>query len=329
MSAPRVLITGATGFVGSHVVELLASRSVSLRALVRTSSDTRQLVRHGAELVEGRLEDAAALRRAVAGCDAVLHLAALTHARTAAELERANAEGTRNLVAAATEASPGPRLVVYLSSLAAAGPVRDGRPIRPQDEPAPLTAYGRSKLAGERACLAAADRIGVTVVRAPAVYGPGDKELLRVFRMARRGVLLLPAGPERPLQLVHAGDLANALALAVGVPAAGVVHVADPQAWTWEQVLRMVAEAVGVPGRIIRVPQQAVRWGAALAEWTAHLMGRSSLLNRDKARELLAPGWLCETGTARAAFGFEARTPLREGLRETAIWYRDNEWLQA
>ena len=329
MAAPRVLITGATGFVGSHVVDLLASRNFSLRALVRATSDTRQLVRHGAELVEGRLEDAAALRRAVADCDVVLHLAALTHARTEAELVRANAEGTRDLVEAAVEASSGPRLVVYLSSLAAAGPSRDGRPIGPHDEAAPLTAYGRSKLAGERACLAVAERIGVTVARAPAVYGPCDKELLRVFRLARRGVLPLPAGPERLLQLVHARDLAEALVLAVGVPPAGVVHVADPQAWTWEQVLRMVADAVGVPGRIVRVPQQAVHWGAAFAEWLSNVMGRSSLLNRDKARELLAPGWLCETGTARAALGFEARTPLREGLRETAMWYRDNKWLRA
>ncbi|MCI0432327.1 MAG: NAD-dependent epimerase/dehydratase family protein [Gemmatimonadetes bacterium] len=329
MAASRVLITGATGFVGSHVTELLAARKVPLRALVRKTSDTRQLVRHGAELVEGGLDDAEALRSAVEGCDAVLHLAGLTHARSAAELDRTNDQGTRDLMAAAAAAKPGPGRFVYLSSLAAVGPSVNGRPVRPADEPAPLTAYGRSKLAGERACLMMAGRIGVTVARAPAVYGPGDRELLRVFRMARWGWLPMPAGPERRVQLVHVRDLAEALALAVAAEPAGIVHIADPHSWSWQQVLRLVAEAVGVQGRIIRIPQRALEWGAALSETVAGLAGRSTLVNRDKARELLAPGWLCETGTARAALGFEARVGLREGLRETATWYRDHDWLKA
>ncbi len=327
MAANRILITGATGFVGSHVVDLLASRRAPLRALVRKTSDTRQLVRHGAELVEGGLDDAEALRSAVEGCAVVLHLAALTHARTAAQLDRTNAEGTRALLEAAIAAERGPSRFVYLSSLAAVGPMRGGRPVQPDDAPRPLTAYGRSKLAGERACLARTDAIGISILRAPAVYGPGDRELLRVFRMARRGVLPVPSGPARPLQLVHAGDLALALERAAGSPPAGVVHVADPTAYPWEQVLRLIAQAVGVEGRIVRVPGRVVAWGAALAEFAARLTGRSSLLNRDKARELLAPGWLCETGTARAALGFEASTGLADGLRTTADWYRDNGWL--
>lgn len=322
-----VLVTGATGFVGWHVVEALVRAGLPIRALVRRTSDTQRLRQVGAELVVAELTDEAALRQAALQTSAVVHLAALTRARSEAEYHRVNAEGTAVLARAAAGTDTEPRRFVYLSSLAAVGPAPAGSPVGLGDTPRPLTAYGRTKLAGEQALL---EQAGITplILRAPAVYGPRDRDLYRFFRLAARGVLPVPSGPERPLQLIHVADLAEAVVRAVQVPAAsGIVHVADAVSYTWESVARMVAQAVGRDARVVRVPAGLISVAAAASENLARWSGRATIFNRDKALELLAPGWLCETEAAREKLGFEARIPLADGLRETARWYRNEGWL--
>ncbi|MGQ0560844.1 MAG: NAD-dependent epimerase/dehydratase family protein [Gemmatimonadota bacterium] len=328
MAVETLLVTGATGFVGSHVVEAARGQPFRLRALVRKQSDAEKLERQGVSCVRGSLADAAALREAVSGADAVLHLAAATRARSMDEYQRANAAGTQAVAEAILAASPRPKRLVYLSSLAAAGPSYDERPVTRADAPRPLTAYGRTKLAGEKICEAVAGIGEVVILRAPAVYGPRDRDVYEFFRMARRGVVLLPGGPERRLQMLHAADLARALILAgtrAGVR--GLYHIAEPQAYSMGDMAAMVARAVGTKARIVRLPGALIASAAAASETVARLFGRSTIFNRDKARELLAPGWLCETELARRDFGFEAQIPLQAGLAETARWYFENGWL--
>lgn len=327
MTIRNVLITGATGFVGSHVAEALAPRVDRVRALVRPTSDTERLRALGIELVTATFEDRPALRRALQGAEVIIHLAALTHAGTSTALDRVNAGGTRALRDAALEADPPPRRFVYLSSLAAAGP-SGARPVGRADAPRPLTAYGRSKLAGERVLLEAADRLEVVILRAPAVYGPRDGEMLRFFRMARSGLLPVPAGPDRPLQLIHVHDLARAVVAAALAPhASGIYHVANREAQPWAEVCRLLGRVAGRRVRLLRVPGAAIGAAAALSEAGARLRGGSTMFNRDKARELLAEGWLCDTEDARAELGFETRIGLEEGLRQTWEWYRNEGWL--
>lgn len=325
-AAGPVLITGATGFVGSHVVRAFVRAGIPIRALVRGTSDTGQLDAAGATLVAGSLTDDASLVRAADGASSVVHLAGLTGATSEAEYHRVNAVATGVLVNAAGGTGTAPRRFVYLSSLAAVGPTVGGRPVQPDDTPRPLTAYGRSKLEGERAVLAGAG-VSPIILRAPAVYGPRDRELLRFFRVARRGFLPLPAGPERALQLIHAEDLAEALLFAVRSDATGIVHAAEPAAYTWRTVAALVATAVGRNARIVPVPAALVSFAGAASEALARIGGRSTVFDREKARELLAPGWLCETDSAREKLGFVARTPLARGLADTAQWYRENGWL--
>lgn len=317
-----ILITGATGFVGSHLVEALAARGERARALVRATSDTSLLERHGIELVVGSLGDEASLRRAVAGVDTVLHLAAATRALDEHTFNRVNAEGTRKLAAAAHAEGGGAHLV-YLSSMAAVGPAR-GRPVRPDDEPRPLTAYGRSKLAGERALLETA--VDAAVLRAPAVYGPGDRDLLTFFRLARLGILPTVGPADRLLQLVHVTDLATAMLAAADTRAEGTYHVAEPRAYTWNAVLERVAAAVGREGVRVRVPGAVLRMAAAISEGVARLTRSPVIFDRDKAKELMAE-WLCDTAAARHELGFETSFSLAEGLQETADWYREHGWL--
>lgn len=329
MSVETLLVTGATGFVGSHVVEAYLQRpELRLRALVRKEADARRLEGLGVDCVMGSLENPQALKTGVAGVDAVLHLAAATRARTLDDYRRANAAGTQAVVEAMLAAQPRPMRLVYLSSLAAVGPSRNGKPVTAADAPAPLTAYGRTKLAGEKICEAVADTIQVAVLRAPAVYGPRDRDVYEFFRMARHGVLPLPSGADRRLQMIHAADLARALLLAATADGAtGVYHVAEARSYLWQEMARMVAEAVGRRAQIVRLPGVLIAAAAAVSETAAGLVGKSTIFNRDKARELLAPGWLCETELARRDFGFEAQIPLSAGLQQTAEWYRANGWL--
>lgn len=294
---------------------------------MRRTSNVAHLVEHGVERFEGGLDEEDTLARAVEDAGVVVHLAAVTRG-SAKECERANAQGTRTLVNALLQAKSPPKRLVYLSSLAAVGPSVDGRPVSRGAPPHPLTAYGRSKLAGEEAVLSAGNGLEVVVIRAPAVYGPRDRDLYTYFRLAARGLLPVPSGPERPVQLIHAADLAEALVDAATVPmAAGIYHVADPSAYPWREVARMIAVAVGRSARLVSVPSPLVKAAGAANEWLARAVGRSTIFNRDKVRELLAPGWLCETDAARTELGFEPRFRLHEGLVETARWYRAYGWL--
>ena len=321
----QFLITGATGFVGSHLIEALARRGLRARALVRETSDTAILERHDITPIIGSLQDVESLRRALGDAEVVLHLAASTRALTEEAFHRVNALGTERLLEAMA-AEGGGRRMVYLSSLAAVGPAAD-RPARPDDEPRPLTPYGRSKLAGERAALARPN-LEVAVLRPPAVYGPRDRDLLTFFRLAKRGVLPTAGSPDRPMQLVHARDLAECILTAAEPGAAtGVFHVAEPRRYAWSEVLTLVAEAVGRRAVVVRVPDAVIRMAAAVSETVARWTGRPVIFDRAKARELLAPGWTCETESARLELGFEASIPLPDGLRETAQWYRAYGWL--
>jgi 2-alkyl-3-oxoalkanoate reductase len=323
-----VLLTGATGFVGRHVADAFARAGLRVRALARSTGRARHLAELGFDITFGTLDDRQVLDAACRGVDVVVHMAALTHARSRDEYDRVNVEGTANLLRAALDAVEPPRRFVYLSSVAAVGPCVDGRAVSAGDEPRPLTAYGHSKLAGERVALEAADRIEVAVLRAPAVYGPFDTDLFHFFRLAKYGVIPVPTGPARPLQMVHVEDLAAALVRAVLAPkAAGVYHIAEPRTYTWEEVGRMVGTAVDSRVRVVRVPAALIAGLAAASELAAGAFGRSSIFNRDKARELLAPGWLCETEAAKAELGYEAGITLADGLRSTAQWYRQQGWL--
>ena len=324
----RVLVTGGTGFIGSHLIDALIEQGVRPRVLVRPTSDTSGLSFGNAELVQGSLEDPATLARAVAGVDTVFHIAAVTKAHSEEEYLHANAEGTQLLIQAMRDAQPRPRRLVYLSSLAAAGPAQNGQPVEPHDEPQPITAYGRSKLLGEQACLAVSETFEVIALRAPVVYGPREKDFFLLFRLAAHGLLLTPTGPDRAIQLVHVTDLVRAMIRAATTPdARGVYHVAESRSYAWSEIAACMGQAVGRSVRMIRIPQFVVRMVASVSEMTAALIGRATILNREKVKELLAPGWLCETALAKQELGFEAQIPIATGFAETAAWYKQQTWL--
>lgn len=324
---PSALITGATGFIGGHFVRFLAERGWRMKALVRSTSDTRQLERFGVERIVGDLNDAAKLQAAGSGIDVVFHLAAVTGLRGDTDFASANVEGTRAVATSLLRATRRPRRLVYLSSYAACGPMIDGRPRALTDPPSPLTEYGRSKLQGERE-LSVLDDAGVevTILRVPAVYGPGDRALLPYFRLVKWGLAPTPGGSDRSLQLLFAPDLARGLANAADA-APGTYAVADPTPYDWSDVVAAIGAAFGRQPLPLPLSPRLVRAAAAVAETAAGALGRSAPFNREKAEEMLAPGWVCDLTGSEQVLDGAAVTPLNEGVARTAHWYRSQGWL--
>jgi dihydroflavonol-4-reductase len=317
------LITGATGFVGGHLVRRLAEAGWKVRALVRATSDTRALEQAGAERFTGDLDSVEVLAHAADGADTVFHLAALTVARGEEPFVRANATGTRNVVRGVLTAPRRPRRLVYLSSYAACGPARHGRPRTLGETPEPLTAYGRTKLQGE-AAVHEAEQAGVqtVILRAPPVYGPGDRALLPYFRLVKRRLAPAPAGPELRTHMVYVEDLAAALARAADAPP-GTYAVAEPVEHRWGAVVGAMAGALGTRPLRVPLPPAAVRAAGTVAGW----FGGLGVFNKEKAEEMLAPAWLCDLTGLDALLPPGTATPLADGVRRTARWYLEHGWV--
>jgi nucleoside-diphosphate-sugar epimerase len=261
----------------------------------------------------------------VDGADVVFHVAGLVAARSEAEFLRANRDGAAGMAAAAARAGLG-RLVL-VSSLAVTGPSAPGRTVDEASGPGPVTAYGRSKRAGEEAIRAAG--VPFTILRPPPVYGPRDRGFLALFRMASRGVVLLPGGGGRELTLVHAADLARALVAAATARATlgGTYHAGHAEPVTQRALAGAVIRAVGRPALCVRLPGPVVRGALSAAGATARALGRAPLLDGDKANELLAPGWACSSDALRRDTGWTADISLERGFADTVRGYREAGWL--
>lgn len=321
---PVAFVTGGNGFIGSHLIESLLADGWTVRALVRDPARTRFLPADTSERVIGDLEHADALARGVRGADVVFHLAALTRADTEAEMRRVNVQGTEHLLDACLSADTPPRFV-HLSSQAAGGPSPDGRPVTETTPPSPRSWYGASKLAAEERVLAHRERLRVTAIRPPSVYGPRDEAFLTLFKAARRGLLPLPKGA-RGLSIVHVADLVRGTRLAAE-KGEGVYYVTDGGNRPLQEILEAIARAMGQKARVLPLPAQVFVAGVWVAEKIARAMGTRPPMTRDRAREATATDWICSDARARAELGYRSEIDLAEGVRETAAWYREAGWL--
>jgi nucleoside-diphosphate-sugar epimerase len=317
----RALVTGAGGFLGRALVRALAARGDSVRALVR-SEPVEAIEGPGVEVVRADALDATAMRSAVRGCDLVFHLAGVRRAISLEDFHSGNAETTRIALEACVAEAPGLRRFVLAGSLAAVGP--SATPRREEDPFAPAEYYGASKAKAEQIALSFRDRLPVSVARPPRIMGPGDRENLLFFKIVARGVVLAFGGGERPLSWIDVEDCAQGmLALGDHPAAAGeVFFLASPEPTTVLGLQQAIAAALGVRARRIPVPERALHSAAILGEAFTRIAGKKLPLNRKLARQILAPGWVCDPGKARERLGFVAATPLADSLARAAAWYR-------
>lgn len=301
----RVLaITGATGFVGSAVLDAAAAEGLEVRALARRDQPERE----GVIWVKGTLDDAEALEELVTGADALIHIAGLTNTPDPAKFETANVLGTQNVIAAAKAA--GVKRLVYVSSLSAREP--------------DLSAYGASKARAET--LVEASGLDWTTVRPPAVYGPRDTDMFELFRSAKWGLVPLP--PRGATSIIHVQDLAELL-LALTGPVAPSRMLFEPDdgregGWSHKELAKAIGKAVGRPVFAPHLPASAL--GAA-ARADRILRGDKAKLTPDRVGYMCHPNWVVRSMKAVPEKVWQPRISGEEGLSATAKWYRDAGWL--
>lgn len=326
----KVLVTGGSGFLGSHVAELLSKDGHQVVALVRRSSNKKFLESlANVTFAEGSVEDREAVDRAMVGVDAVVHSAGVVKARSEAAFFETNTQGTVNLLEAAKAHAPGLRRFVHISSLEACGPSSDGGPV-PVDQEQPVTAYGRSKLAAEKEVLKRKDELPVVVLRPAAIYGPRDVEILEAFKAARKRQWPVIGDGTMLGGWVYGPDCARACILAIdaAVPSGSIYFVDDgiprPMSSAMGELLH---DALGTRPLVrLGLPLQLLGVAARGVETYGRLRNKAVMLTREKV-VMLSKHWVSDSAKTRSDLKWEPAVSLPDGLRLTAQWYRDNGWL--
>jgi nucleoside-diphosphate-sugar epimerase len=325
----RVLVTGASGFVGSHLVDQLVERGTPVRCLVRQSSKLRYLDQNNIELAYGALDDSTDWDEALAGVDTIYHVAGTTFARRPSDYFATNHKGTETILAAALKRRDQIKRFVYVSSLAAVGPGLDGKPVNENATPAPITPYGRSKLAAEEAVRAVSDLLPVTIVRPPAVYGPRDYGIFEFFKAVKGGMFPMIGRRDKRVSLVHARDLCEGIILAGESEAAigRTYFISSEDDYSMRAVADLMAALMHKRAREIAIPKSIAYVVAIIAEGAAAILRKPPVINRDKVTDLSQTSWSCSIERAKSELGYMPKVQLEDGLRETIAWYKREGWL--
>jgi nucleoside-diphosphate-sugar epimerase len=323
------LVTGASGFVGSHVVDDLVAHGWRVRALVRRTSRLDFLDPRGIDLIHGDVTDPGSLPKAVEGVSLIVHAAGVVAAAREADYDRVNVVGTEALVKAAREHASALERFLLISSLAAGGPSRFDRPRKEDDPDRPVSTYGRSKLRGEEALKRNAGSLPWTVVRPPGVYGPRDRGFFALARIVARGWIPRLGGQVQPLHVVHAKDLTLGIRAAATSPDAvgRKYYLAHPELTDAVGICRAMATGLGRKAHLLRLPRRSLPMLARVAGDLAFLARKPHPFPEDRLRDWMAPAWTCDVSRARTELGYTPAVDLERGMAETMQWYRSVGWL--
>lgn len=322
----KMLITGASGFVGSHLRDRLLGMDADVLAIRRPGSPPAKKGRS----VEARYEDLAALSRIMRDekPDYVFHVAGATKGRTYRDFSDGNVLPTQQLLRALEEAEHQPKRFVHISSLAAWGPSAVGRPVCEDDPARPVEFYGRAKLEAERVIEAHPD-IPSAIIRPAGVFGPRDVDYLNLFESAQRGLDVYFGNERRYQSVVYIDDLIDSILAAAGIERAigRAYFIANPEAVTWGEFQGLIVK--NTPRRVfkLRLPEQIVDVAGVLGELATRVDGKPRLFNRQKAAMAAQEAWICSVDRAREELGFETRVPLEDAVALTAEWYRRERWI--
>ncbi|NQX89618.1 MAG: NAD(P)H-binding protein [Halioglobus sp.] len=299
-----VAITGATGFIGTSLRQQLLQQGFRVRALVRKSARANGLASAGVDPVVGDLDNSAALATLVADCDAVIHAAGAVRGNSQADFDRVNVSGTAGLLQAVAAQSAPPRLLL-LSSIVAREPG--------------LSWYSHSKRKGEK-LLEEQHAVPWTILRPPAVYGPGDKEMLPIFRWMQRGVALVPGSPEARNSLIHVSDLVDAIASCLRSDAAigQIMPLCDGRenGYSWHELASIASERWSRHVRMATIPHWLLDAVAIANSRIARVTGTAPMLTQSKLRELRHEDWVTENGAITSTTGWTPRVELLQGLQD-------------
>lgn len=320
----KVFLTGGTGFIGSHLIEILLAQGEEIFALVRDPARASWAVGKNIHLLRGDLFSIPALPSEI---DLVFHLAGKTKARKSVDYYTANLKGTASLFRALSASGASPR-VLCLSSLAAVGPSHGVRGVKESDPARPVTHYGRSKLLAEEEALRYKDRFPLVIIRACAIYGPRDADFLNFFRWINRGILPTVRG-KKLISLCYVKDLVEALILCgrKNLPSGEILNIADPRVYTWEELGEAAGRALGKRLKKVIIPLTLFYFIAGLSEFADRFKSKPGIISRQKYQDLKQPAWIADVSKAQELVSFQPRFDLETGLKETMDWYVEQGWL--
>ncbi|MBI5049451.1 MAG: NAD(P)-dependent oxidoreductase [Nitrospirae bacterium] len=322
----NALITGASGFIGSHLAEKLLKSGYAVSCLVRKTSNLRWLEGLNVKLIQGDCSDRDCLNN-IRDFEYIFHLSGAIKANCSELFYTANTKATENIMDAIEQNAPCVKRIIYLSSLSAFGPNHDSALLHEDAKPHPVSDYGNSKLMGEDAVLKYKDRLPVSILRPAVVYGPRDREMMLFFKFINAGVL--PYWGESRISLVYIEDLINAIILAAERKEAigEIFFISDGMIYTNKEIINEIASALQVRLIKIRMPKSALPAVGFLGDCLSKITNKTTMINRDKVKELMHSNWVCDISKAKNKLGFIPKVGIKEGIKWTADWYRIHKWL--
>ncbi len=326
----KALVTGSTGFIGSHLVEKLLARGYSVSCLIRKSTKLEYVNDLPVEFVNADYGNQESLRKAVEGVDYVFHIGGVTKAKDKRVYYLGNQQTTKKLLEAVSTFNPGIKRFIHASSLTAVGPGSGTTPVDESTPYHPITTYGKSKMEAEKECIAVMQSFPITVIRPPAVYGPRDRDVFEFFNSVNKHFVPLSGFGRKVLSFVHSSDLVDGIIAAAEHPkAAGQIYfISNEDVYDWEMLGDIARKFLKKWAIKARLPHFLLYTVAGVSELIAGMQGKPALVNIEKARDGVQSNWLCSPKKAYDELGFKTKLSLEEGVAITLEWYKKNGWLK-
>ncbi len=323
------VVTGGTGLVGSHLVDLLLSKNYHVRCIVRKTSNLRWLKNKNVEIYDCGLYDKEPLKKILVDADYLYHVAGVVKSKKPEGYFRGNVDTTKTLLEVVSEVNLNIKKIVIVSSQTACGPSLNGKLCDENTIPHPITTYGRSKLAEEKVALSYMDKLPITICRAPAIYGDRDTEIYLVFKTYKQGLMTLVGFNEKKISIIYVKDFVNGLYLA-GISdksSSQIYFISSEKLYNWNTIGDAMENAFGKKALRLRLPHFLVYGVAVIAQFFSMFSSKPATFNLEKARDFVQENWTCNTNKAKEELGYSQKVSLEEGMKLTADWYKENNWL--
>ncbi|RPI75943.1 MAG: NAD(P)-dependent oxidoreductase [Ignavibacteriales bacterium] len=323
------VVTGASGFVGSHLVDLLLQKNYKVKCIVRKTSNIKWLKDKDIEIHTSELTDKENLRRIFIGADYIFHVAGIVKSKKPEGYFKGNVETTRALLEVALEYKDNIKRFLVVSSQTSSGPSVLSKPICEDDPCEPITTYGRSKLAQEQLAKSFMDRLPITICKVAAVYGERDTEIFIFFKTFAKGLMTSIGLHDKQVSLLHVADVVRGLYLAaVSENSAGKSYfITSEKFYTWKEVGDVTSKVMSKKPLKVKVPHFIVYTIAAIAQFFSMFSSKAATLNIEKGKDITRSAWISDYRKAYNDFNFKQEVSLEEGIKRTIEWYKQMKWL--
>jgi dihydroflavonol-4-reductase len=323
------VVTGASGFVGSHLVDKLLKEGHHVKCILRKTSSRRWLENKPVEIIDCGLFDKDKLKDVLKDADYLFHIAGVVKSKDDEGYTKGNVETTMVLLEVLCEVNPQIKRVIVTSSQTACGPSLDGNPCNEETLEHPITRYGKSKYEQEKLAKKFMDRLPITIIRPPAVYGERDTEIYLFFKTYKQGLMGLIGFDKKKISIVHVDDLVKGIYLAATTKVAKdqTYFIGSEKYYNWEEIGNVCNKAFGKKAFTIKIPHFLVYTVAAIAQFFSMFSSSAATFNIEKARDFVQSNWTCDVSKAVKELGYHQEVSLEAGMTRTIDWYCAVKWL--